>query len=51
MTTLFKSDLVRNFLGGFLFGAILVFTVGGSDNAAARQKEGPPVEAAQAQMS
>ncbi|MCF8708139.1 hypothetical protein [Rhizorhapis sp. SPR117] len=51
MATLFKSSFVRNFLGGFLFGAVLVFTIGGNDDAAARQNEAPSLEAAQTWMS
>jgi hypothetical protein len=31
MAGFFNSDLVRNFLGGFVLGAVLMFTVGSGD--------------------
>jgi hypothetical protein len=31
MAGFFNSDLVRNFLGGFVLGTVLMFTVGSGD--------------------
>ena len=31
MASFFDSDLVRNFLGGFVLGTVLMFTVGSGD--------------------
>lgn len=31
MAGFFNSDLVRNFLGGFVLGIVLMFTVGSGD--------------------
>ena len=31
MASFFTSDLVRNFLGGFVLGTVLMFTVGSGD--------------------
>lgn len=31
MDSFFKSDLIRNFLGGFALGVVLMFTIGSGD--------------------
>lgn len=41
MITFFKSDLFRNFLGGFVLGTVLVFTFSGGDDAVARDSGRP----------
>lgn len=45
MGAFLKSELFRNFLGGFALGAVLVFSFGGEEPAS-RYSEGAPVIAA-----
>lgn len=45
MAILFNSDLVRNFLGGFVLGTVLMFTIGNNDESVPPDS-GLPVAAA-----
>src|SRR3546814_3791745 len=41
MAAMFKSDLFRNFFGGFVLGAVLVFTFGSGDESLPRDRGAP----------
>lgn len=46
MASFLKSDLLRNFLGGFVLGTILMFTVGSDDEPVPGDSGRPLVTAA-----
>src|SRR3546814_3399485 len=41
MASMFKSDLFRNFFGGFVLGAVLVFTFGSGEESLPRDRGSP----------
>ena len=45
MAGFFKFDLVCNFLGGFVLGTILMFSVGSSDEPVSRDSGSPEATA------
>src|SRR3546814_16570888 len=42
MAAMFKSDLFRNFFGGFVLGAVLVFSFGSGDDSLPRDRGASP---------